>query len=111
MNCMKCGMETGNEEAFCEKCLAEMEKHPVRPNTVIQIPNRPASGPKKTYQRRITPEEQVAALRKKCRRLTIGLVVAWLLIGILGATVGVTVYELDVQRLLGRNYSTVETAD
>ena len=111
MNCMKCGVEIRDGEAFCEKCLAEMEKYPVRPNTVIQIPYRPASTPKKSFQRRITPEEQIAALRKKCRRASIALLVAWLLIGILGTMVGVTVYELDVQRLLGQNYSTVETTE
>ena len=111
MNCMKCGRETVDNEGFWAECLAEMEKYPVRPNTVIQIPHRPASTPKKNFQWRITPEEQVAQLRKKCRRASIALLIAWLLIAILGTTVGLTVYELDVQRWLGQNYSTMETTD
>lgn len=111
MNCMKCGRELKFEEAFCEECQAEMEKYPVRPNTVVQIPKRPAVSPKKTHQRHISPEEQIASLRKRVRRLATSLVVSWLIIAALAATVGVTVYELDFQRLLGRNYHTVETTD
>ena len=108
VNCMKCGRENAADQAFCEDCLAEMERYPVRPNTVVQIPKRPAPT-KKSHQRHISPEEQIAALRKRCRRLMTGLVVAWLIIAALAATVGIAVYELDFQRLLGQNYSTVET--
>lgn len=110
MNCMKCGRELKEKQAFCERCLAEMEKYPVRPNTVVQIPNRPPVV-KKVHQRHITPEERLAALRRRCRRLTVGLAVAWLLIAALATTVGIAVYELDFQRLLGQNYSTAETVD
>jgi len=110
MNCMKCGVEVQGDAAFCEKCLAEMEKYPVRPNTVVQIPHRPATV-KKVHQRHVPPEEQVAALRKRCRRLTAWLIVAWLMIIGLAATLGITTYELDVQRWLGQNYSTAETVD
>ena len=108
MDCMKCGREITVDQAFCEDCLAEMERYPVRPNTVVQIPKRPAPS-KKNHQRHVPLEEQIAALRKRSRRLMTGLVVAWLIIAALATTVGITVYELDYQRLLGQNYSTVET--
>ena len=111
MNCMKCGREIPADQVFCEDCLKEMERYPVRPNTVVQIPKRPAVTVKKNHQRHISPEEQITALRKRCRRLRAGLVAAWLLIAALAATVGITVYELDLQRWLGQNYSTVETAE
>lgn len=109
MNCIKCGRETGAEQVFCEDCLTEMKKYPVKPNTVVQIPNRPAPV-KKSHQRRISPEEQVLSLRKKCRRLTMLLVVSWLLVAALAVAVGVTVNELDFQRFLGQNYTTTDTS-
>lgn len=40
MNCMKCGQETVDEHVFCEKCLAVMEKYPVRPGAVVMLPRR-----------------------------------------------------------------------
>ena len=37
MNCMKCGRETQNEKVFCEDCLLEMEKYPVRAGSVVPV--------------------------------------------------------------------------
>ena len=40
MSCMRCGKETKESQVFCEECLADMERHPVKPGTPIQLPNR-----------------------------------------------------------------------
>lgn len=113
MNCMKCGREIEPDQVFCRECLELMEKYPVRPDTVIQLPNRTAEQPvKKTHLRRklsMSAEEQVVWLKKKCRRLTAALVVAALLALGLGVLSGVTIYELDLQKLWGQNYTTAET--
>ena len=72
MYCMKCGRETEMETAFCQDCLAEMEKYPVRPGTVVQLPLRKTStGPRKQPSRkRSAPlEEQIKVLKKRCRTL------------------------------------------
>ena len=40
MQCLRCGRETENEQVFCFTCEALMAKHPVKPNTVVTIPER-----------------------------------------------------------------------
>ena len=40
MNCIRCGKELENEQVFCDECQAEMEQHPVKPGTPIQLPAR-----------------------------------------------------------------------
>ena len=41
-HCMRCGKEMaeGQNFRFCEECLVEMEKNPVKPGTPIQLPKR-----------------------------------------------------------------------
>ncbi len=66
MNCMRCGKEIPIEEVFCEECLTDMERHPVKPGTPIQLPNRDAKpAAKRTAHRRNStkPEEQLFKLR------------------------------------------------
>lgn len=109
MYCMKCGQEIEADQVFCEDCRAEMEKYPVKPNTLVQIPNRPKKhAAKKARVRWESAEEQVAALKKRCRRLVAALVLMFLLSLGMAAVVGVTVYEMDMQRFLGQNYHTVD---
>ena len=40
MNCAKCGREIEKDQVFCTVCLEEMERHPVKPGTPIQLPQR-----------------------------------------------------------------------
>lgn len=40
MSCMRCGKETNEGQVFCAECLADMERHPVKPGTPIQLPQR-----------------------------------------------------------------------
>ena len=49
MNCMRCGIEIEDPNVFCADCLADMERHPVKPGIHIQLPvRRPATVSKKT---------------------------------------------------------------
>lgn len=41
MSCMRCGKETDESQVFCAECLADMERHPVKSGTPIQLPHRP----------------------------------------------------------------------
>ena len=106
MNCMKCGREIPSEDVFCSDCLADMEKYPVKPGVVVQIPTRPAApAVKKTVKRILSPEEQVKYLRKQVRRLWGALILSLLLTA---AAVGLAVYGLqegEIQFLPGQNYS------
>lgn len=111
MKCMKCGREIGSEQVFCPECLAEMEKYPVKPGTVVQLPVQPKETPLRKPQRRrsMTPEEQLHRVRILNR------ILAGLLALTLAALMGVTSYliwrleEENVDILPGQNYSAEET--
>ena len=112
MSCMKCGRDVEAGQIFCENCLEEMEKYPVKPETVVLIPTRTAGhGVKKQHQRRQTPEEQIAALEKRCKRLMITLLISWLLLAGVSVIAGISIYELDVHQWLGQNYHTAGETD
>ena len=77
MNCLKCGKETVSEQVFCPECLQEMEKYPVRPGTVVQLPSQRLHNPKKNPKRRAVPlEDQVKQLKKRLRMMTILFILA-----------------------------------
>lgn len=73
MNCIKCGQEINTDGVFCADCLLEMEKYPVEPGTVVLLPRRKeASIQKKQPKRHVpSPEEQIAALRRRVLVLTL----------------------------------------
>ena len=80
MQCLKCGREIDPEQVFCADCLAEMEKYPVKPGTVVHIPHRPPqSSVKKPTAHRYpaaSPEEQVKKLKKRVSALSFALFLA-----------------------------------
>ena len=74
MNCLRCGRETDNDDqVFCKTCLADMARHPVKPDVAVYLPNRkPKDSIRKTaYKRRREPstEEMVQILRRRVRIL------------------------------------------
>lgn len=116
MNCMKCGREIEEGQAFCPYCLVDMESCPVKPGTVIFIPNQQAQAqpPKKSLIQRkpqLQPEEQIPALKKQLWALRAVSVLLLILLTVLGYITSRAITELDIQRLLGQNYSTVESED
>ena len=113
MNCMKCGREFNDDQAFCPECLEKMAQNPVKPDTIINLPNRtdPALRKAASRKRTRTPEEQLLRLKKINNRLIIGLCLMTIVATIL-AFLSIDFFrQLDVQRFLGKNYSTVETVD
>ena len=114
MHCMKCGRDIAEDQAFCADCLADMERHPVRPGTVILLPTPEKQQPKKPLLRKKPAppvEEQVAFLKKTIIRLYILIFCMLAIIGVLAYTSGWAISELDIQRLLGQNYSSATDAE
>ena len=113
MNCMKCGREIGEDQVFCSKCLEAMEKSPVNSDVVVMLPVR-SDTPVKKYSPRKKPlslEEQILRLKRRNRWLTAA-VCLLLTLAIVLAMISIDVFrQLDVQKFLGQNYSTVETAE
>lgn len=115
MNCVKCGRDTAENQVFCDLCLETMEKYPVKPGTAVHIPHREEEHEtRKSQPRKKLPVplgEQVLRLKKKLLRTRIALAVVLLLCGVLCFLASEVVRELDLQRLMGQNYSTVETTN
>ena len=112
MSCMKCGRETQSDQAFCLKCLEKMENSPVNPDVVIKLPNRQESAPKKPAPRKREPAPE--EIIQQLKRMNTRLIVALCLMGVLAMLLAFLSFDffqqLDVQSLLGQNYSTVETS-
>ena len=118
MNCLKCGRETPAEQVFCEECLLEMEKYPVKPGTVVLLPRgRDTVSTKKIIKRRVlSTEEQLKAARKQIKALSVAFLVM-LLLALLMAYPSV-LYLKSRQMKIGQNYTAIistaapsETAD
>ena len=114
MNCMKCGREIEEDQAFCSYCLLDMEQHPVKPGTVILLPSQDKPAGKKAVKKKKptpTPEEQVENLKKKLLIHRIGAAVLAVAVCGLIYLSGRVISELDIQRLLGQNYSSATDAE
>ena len=73
MNCLRCARETSGQQVFCDACLDDMARHPVKSDTPIYLPVRKVSvAPKnkRRHRRERTAEEIVPILRKRIRVLT-----------------------------------------
>ena len=80
MGCMKCGKKLGESQVFCDECMAKMAENPVKPGTVVVLPNRPTAPATK---KRILPrryfwdaEDEIDTLRSKLRWVTFALIIA-----------------------------------
>lgn len=113
MNCMKCGREIQEDQVFCPKCLELMAQSPVKPDVVIKLPRRQDAQVKKTAPRKKVPtaEEQVLRLKRKNRFLTAALCLLAVVCLVFVSLCIDYFRQMDVQKLLGQNYSTVETTD
>ena len=102
MSCMKCGKAVSEGQLFCEECLSEMERYPVKPGTPVLLPNREALIPqrkRRSVKRPRKPEEQVAALRSTVRLLSVILCLV-LVIAALSIALNIHLMGEDVVKLL-----------
>ena len=109
MNCLKCGREIDEGQVFCNDCLVQMAKYPVKPGTAVQLPSRgSAAAAKKVHARRrgkTALEEQLKALKARVRVLSVLLAVCVVLLIVLSVF---TLRYMSANRLLpGQNYSAV----
>lgn len=110
MNCLKCGRETSSEQCFCQDCLLDMQRYPVKPGTVVQLPKRRegSSSRKSTKRRSASLEDQVKSLKKTLRVLTVLLILSLVII----ASLVYPAWEYLVKDhfLPGQNYSSYVTS-
>lgn len=111
MSCMKCGRETAGDQAFCEECRLEMQKYPVKPGTVVLLPNRRETHTvkKPPKRRNLSPEEQVKILKNRVRAFGIALLVCIAIILLL-AYPALKSLQADNFKI-GQNYTAIVTAN
>lgn len=104
VQCMKCGKEIYADCVFCQECLTEMEKYPIKPGTVVTIPKQPER--KKAPARpAVTPEQRIEGLRRRIRVLSWLLTVTLALLISLGALTFTLMQETEEAPAIGQNYS------
>jgi len=108
MTCLKCGRET--DQTFCDLCRAEMEKYPVKPGTIVQLPKaRAASGKRQQPRRQTVPLETRIEMQKlTIRRLSRAVAVLLALAALLGLIIFRLLRGAST-RPTGQNYSTIST--
>ena len=80
MNCIKCGTNVPENQVFCDTCLADMEKYPVKPDVTVVLPQRrDASVSKKKSRKRTVPaEEQLRRVKYRLRLAHLTLTVVFI---------------------------------
>lgn len=110
MRCLRCGRET--DQTFCQTCREDMDRYPVKPGTIIQLPkDRSKSYTRRSinWRDRISPEIQIENQKRIIRRLS-GAVAALLVLLIVMGFVMFRVLQNPGQPPVGQNYSTVTKA-
>lgn len=108
MNCLKCGRELEGNDVFCPECLEDMERHPVRINTAVHIPQQPAKKFGAHRRAGMSAEEQVKRLRRTNQQLKLVLILV-IAVAIFFALLAFDVVERShVNDLWGQNYSIVD---
>lgn len=113
MNCLRCARETTQQQVFCDACLSDMARHPVKSDTPIYLPVRkPQEAPRKQYRwhkKERTDEEMVVILRKRLRFVTAVCLVLFMLLS--AAVIGVWMAkkqgaEIEIPNI-GQNFQSV----
>lgn len=105
MFCIKCGREIQEGQVFCPDCLEVMARFPVSPNAHAIIPRRPAK-PEKKPAREVKPEELIAGLKKRTRRLWVAVILLAAAVGVLSLLLVQAYTRKPAETPTGRNYTT-----
>lgn len=108
MNCVKCGREAPENRLFCDECVEEMEKYPVKPDAVVLLPPVNSTAAKKKPVRKkavLTPEEQVKKLKSRVRVLAALVLILSLMMGAMTYVTITTMDDILDRTSWGQNYS------
>ena len=111
MFCMKCGKEIEEKAVFCDTCLQEMAKYPVKPDVKIFLPrsNAPSAVKKSAPRRRtVSVEERMARMKKNIQLLSVVLAVTLLALVLSVALLVESISSEAPQEAIGQNYGTIE---
>ena len=107
MQCLRCGRETEEEHVFCFLCEAVMMKHPVKPNTVVTIPERSVRSRNPQPRRQQRQEEETDHLNRTIMQLRLWVC---MLMAALMLCVGVLTWQeltREEKPAIGQNYHSI----
>ena len=107
MQCLRCGRDTENEQVFCFTCEALMAKHPVKPNTVVTIPERSIRLRTAAPRKPVRVEEDTDRLHRTILQLRLW--VCMLMAALMLCVAALTWQELTrtTKPAIGQNYTTI----
>ena len=108
MQCLRCGRDLESQAVFCEACHRDMEAYPVKPGTVVLLPQYiQYNQPKRTPVRIVPPEEQIRKLKKR-NKILVWIAAVSVAVAAVSIWVAISLFsEYDGKFLPGQNYSTV----
>ena len=112
MNCLKCGKETEGTNVFCSECLQIMEAYPVKPDTAVQLLQRPPRTPEKQQPHRKEPAPSDTSHQLRTLVKWLAGIIAVLSV-LLCITAGILLQVLNKEQPvsnIGRNYTTATNA-
>ena len=107
MQCLRCGRETEGDQAFCFLCESLMVKQPVKPNTVVTIPDRTARIRPAPIRKPVRQQEDTERLHRTILQLRLWVC---MLMAALILCVGVLTWQelnRDEAPAIGQNYNSV----
>ena len=107
MQCLRCGRETNGDQAFCFLCESIMVKQPVKPNTVVTIPERTARPRPAPVRKPPKVEEDTAPLHRTILQLRLW--VCMLMAALMLCVAVLTYQELtrEEKPAIGQNYTSI----
>ncbi len=107
MQCLRCGREIDEQQVFCADCLDVMAKHPVKPNTVVTIPERSVRVRRTPPRRPVRNDDTVEQLHRKIMQLRLW--ICMLMAALMLCVAVITWQELtrDQGPAIGQNYTSV----
>lgn len=105
MKCLKCSRETSEGQVFCDECLAQMKKQPIKPGTPVNLPQRPASTPRSEKHAVVRPEDQIVRLEARVAQLRRTVTVLALTVILLGGILMFWLIQSNGIPDIGQNYT------
>ncbi len=106
MQCLKCGQDTKDSRVFCDSCLAEMEKRPIKSGTPVTIYKRNAKPVSISTRKQVKNDELLLKLKRKNNRLIVWVVVLAVLLASCVGVLAWKFYEDFGKFPIGQNYNT-----
>ena len=107
--CLKCNRETAEGQVFCDECLAQMAKQPVKPGTPVNLPKRPPSEPRASKHAAVRPEDQVIRLEERISRLHRSIAMLSIALILVSGLLLLMLYLHPGIPDIGQNYTPMET--